>query len=256
MQHKIFICLLLILPGLLIGQELNEIKSESEMLSNPDKYPVSVYLKLGLPFGAMALNTGHSNIRRQLEAENIELSKTRAYSLFEIGMRYKRIFVDLGVDIPVYELTLFDRPVSSFTVDSYQTAAWGNVGVSIIQNRNTAFLIRLGIGEFEAAHEITTYSNTDQLDFDQLFPDASSPATTLIFNRSTFIDIGLEMWRSRAKSPTSAGETLRLGYRRGLKASRWEASGRRSINAPLDRMGEIYFQLGFSIGYNFPKKYE
>ncbi|MDW3647203.1 MAG: hypothetical protein R8P61_09075 [Bacteroidia bacterium] len=257
MQHKTLICcLLIILPGLLIGQELKEIKSESEMLANPDKYPVSIYLKLGLPFGAMALNTGNSNIRQQLEAAAIELSRTRAYSLFEIGLRYKRIYVDLGVDIPVYELTFFDRPVRSFTVDSYQTAGWGNVGVSILQNRNTALLLRLGIGEFEAAHEITSFGNTDQLDFDQLFPDASSPKTTLIFNRNTFIDIGLEMWRGIAKSSTSSGETLRIGYRRGLKASRWEASGRRSINAPLDRMGEIYFQFGFSIGYNFPQKYQ
>ncbi|MEL6254047.1 MAG: hypothetical protein AAFR87_18710 [Bacteroidota bacterium] len=257
MQHKTFIsCLLLMLPGLLIGQELKEIKTESEMLSDPEKYPVSVYFKLGIPFAAMALNTGNKNIRQLLESEGVDLSRNRAYSLFEIGMRYKRIYVELGVDNDVFVLNTFSQPINSFTANSFYSAAWGNFGVSVWQNRNTAFLLRLGIGGYESAHEISSFRNVAQLDFENLFPNESSPSTTLIFNQNTFVDIGLEWWRGVAKSPTSFGETIRIGYRRGLKANRWEASGRNFVNAPVDRMGEVYFQFGFSIGYNFPEKYQ
>ena len=255
MRHKSFICcLILLLPGILIGQELKEIKSESEMLADPGTYPVSVYLKLGLPFGAMAWNTGNQNIRQQLEAEGIDISGTRAYSILEFGMRYKRIYVEFGVDNPVYDVFNSSDPVGNFTSNSIKAAAWGNIGVSIVQNRNDAFLLRLGLGEFEVAHEINSFRNTAQFDFDELFPNGSSPSSTRIFHRSTFLDIGIEYWRGVAKSPTSFGQTLRLGYRYGLKESSWEASGRTSVNAPMDRMGEIYFQLGFNLGYNFPQK--
>ncbi|MEM8888794.1 MAG: hypothetical protein AAGD28_12490 [Bacteroidota bacterium] len=257
MQHKtLIICLLLILPGLLMGQELKEIKTESEMLSDPAKYPLSIYLKMGMPYGAAAWNTGNKNIRQQLEAEGIGLSKNRAYSIFEFGMRYKRIYVELGVDNPVYDVFNNSDPVRTFTANSFHRAAWGNLGISILQNRNDAFLLRLGLGEFEVAHEITSFRNTAQFDFEELVPNGSSPTSTRIFHRSTYVDIGIEYWRGVAKSPTSFGQTLRVGYRRGLKEESWEASGRTSVNAPLDRMGEIYFQFGFSIGYNFPQKYE
>ena len=255
MQYKIFICYLLVLiPGILIGQDPKEIRSESEMLADPGKYPVSLYLKLGLPFGAMALNTGNQNIRQQFEAEGMDLSGRRASSIFEFGMRYKRIYLEFGLDNPVYDVFNDADPVGTFTANTFHTAAWGNVGISILQNRNDAFLLRLGLGEFEVAHEISSFRNTGQLDFDELFPNGSSPTTTRIFHRSTFLDVGVEYWVGVAKSPTSFGQSLRFGYRFGLAEKSWEASGRTSVNAPMDRMGEFYFQFAFPLGFNFPQK--
>lgn len=98
MQPKtILCCLFLLLPTLFMGQVLQEINENPKPLPDPDQYPLGVYFKFGLPAGSFAFNTGNKNIRRLLNKDGVRLPKSCSYDIFKVGMRYKRLYFDIGI---------------------------------------------------------------------------------------------------------------------------------------------------------------
>ena len=260
MKPKTFLFLLfLILPNFFIGQMLEEINIKPKDLVDPDQYPFGVYLKVGLPAGAFAVETGKNSIRQNFQEQGINLPNLRSSNIFAVGIRYKRFYLEIGA---TNQLNSFPTSSSNssrvvfkgFTINANNTAGWGNVGVSLFQNRNSAFLLRLGLGRNESSYLISSNRNLTELNFDDLLGESGSSSSRLIIHENTFWDIGVEFLRGRAKSPNNFGEIIRLGFRRGINEVAWREFNTSSVNAPLDRMSEIYMQLCFHLGYNFAAK--
>lgn len=255
MPHKTFLCcLLLMLPTLFMGQVLQEINEEPTDLPDPDQYPFGVYLKLGLPGGSFTHETGHQNLRQILQDGGFRIPKTSQVNVFELGARYKRLYLDMGVASQFINSPIPPFLNSRSSVNSSSMMVWVNAGYSVFQNRNSALILRLGIGGGESSYQIRSLENVSQVDFDNLLTGGGSTTSSLIYHEDTFLDMSLELWRGRAKSRTSLGSAIRLGYRQGLNETAWETLDAPSINAPLDRMSEIYLNICIHLGYNFPKK--
>ncbi len=253
MQHKTFLLsFFLMLPTLFMGQVLQEITPEPRGLPDPDQYPFEVYFKLGLPGGSFGVTTGYQNMQQALRDEGIELSRVRELNMLEAGFRYKRLYAEVGF---AAESALF--PTASFSNDRFAVSSnylMGsvNLGYSVWQNRNTAILLRLGVGQLRTSYDIRPLDNLSPIDFDNLLAEGTGNPSTLIYHENIFWDISAELWRGRSKNRANFGEAMRIGYRSGINETAWQASNTNSLNAPLDRVGELYFNICFHLGSSFP----
>ncbi|MCB0847708.1 MAG: hypothetical protein KDE26_30860 [Bacteroidetes bacterium] len=256
MQYKTFIlcCFALIIPTLFMGQVLKEINKDSLGLPDPDKYPLGIYFKFGLPAGSFSYDAGYANIRRVLQDGEMDLPRISQINVFEVGGRFKRFYLEMGVAGQFINSPIPPFFNDRFTVDFSRMMGWGDIGVSVWQNRNSALILRLGAGSVGSSYQIRSLENVNQVDFEDLLTETGANSSTLIYHENTFLDMSVEWWKGRAKSRTSFGEAIRFGYRWGVKETAWEVLDAPSVNAPLDRMGEIYFNLCFHLGYNFPQK--
>lgn len=255
MQHKTFLCILfLILPTFFIGQVLEEIDNNPSGLPDPDKFPFGLYFKIGVPAGSFAHQFGHGNIQQIIEESGLELDRDRSVSIYEVGARYKRLYLEFGVGNQQFSSPLLPSKNDRFAINSTHMMAWMNMGFSVWQNRNSAILLRAGVGSMGTTYTIRSLANVRQVDFDNLLTEGGAAPATIIHHENSFLDIGIEFWKGRAKSRTSLGEAVRIGYRRGFKETPWETLDTPSINAPLDRISEIYLHVCFHLGPNFPSK--
>lgn len=241
-------------PTVLLGQVLQEINPESTGLPDPDQYPFELYVKMGLPITSFSATTGYQNIRKLVEDGGLEYTRLREMTILEGGLRFKRFYVEAGTAIEV--TTSPFTPVSNgfFSLNSTSTTAWLGVGYSVWQDRNSALLLHLGMGLMATSVDFRQVRNINPVDFNTLFTAGAGNPAFLLYHESRFWDIGIEWWQGRAKNQVSVGEAFRIGYRRGINETAWEATNTSSLNAPLDRMGELYFNACFHLGRSYPSK--
>lgn len=255
MQHKTFLfCLLLMLPTLFMGQVLQEITHESTELPDPDQYPFEMYLKVGPPVATFSETTGYQNMRQLLEDGGLEYTRFREMIVLEGGIRFKRFYAEIGTAI---EFTPFiSDPVSNgfFSIHSTSSIAWLGVGYSVWQDRNSALLLHVGMGLKANSVNFRQVRNLDPVDFSTLYTAGAGNPSILLYHENTFWDIGVEWWQGRAKNRVSAGEAFRIGYRRGINETAWKSVNTSSLNAPMDRIGELYMYACFHLGRAYPTK--
>lgn len=252
MQQKIFLfSFLFLLPTLFMGQVLQEIKQESKGLPDPDEYPFEIYYKLGIPAGSLSAITGHQNMQQILQDGGIDFPRFREVNVLEAGFRYNRLYVEGGIatQFPTTPSASFSN--NRFYVSSDYIMGAVNLGYSVWQNRNTAVLLRLGVGYNSISYDIRTLQNLSPVDFDKLLVGEPSNPSMLISHENIFWDISVEFWKGRAKNRTNFGEAFRIGYRRGIEDTAWEAFNTTSLNSPMDRVGELYLNICFHLGSSF-----
>lgn len=210
-------------------------------------------MKIGLPIGSFTIENGYQNIHQIFQGGGLDMPQIRQMNVYDIGVRYKRFYAEIGgakefgnSNIPAFSN---DR----FSVNSTFSMWWVDLGYSVWQNRNSALLLRLGIGQVVSSYDIRSLQNISPVDFEDLLTGGGN-SSTLIDHENTFLDISAEWWVGRAKSHTSFGEAIRIGYRRGINETAWEATDASTLNAPMDRMGQIYFNFSFHLGRSFPSK--
>lgn len=255
MQHKTFLfSLLLLVPTLFMGQVLQEINQESQDLPDPDQYPLEVYFKVGPPLTAISASTGYKNMRQLIDDGELEFNRFREMTILEGGMRYKRFYLDIGGAIE-FGNTISDPVSNGFSsLASTSSTVWMGCGYSVWQDRNSALLIHLGLGQMRSSVDIRQVRNINPIDFNTLYADGAGNPSTLLYHENAFWDIGVEWWQGRAKNRVNAGETLRFGYRRGINETAWKSVNTSSLNAPMDRIGELYMYACFHLGRAYPTK--
>ncbi|MFK7924802.1 MAG: hypothetical protein AB8H47_22780 [Bacteroidia bacterium] len=250
MQHKTFLfSFLFVLPTLFMGQVLQEIAPEPRGLPDPDQYPFEVFFKLGLPAGSFAYQSGYQNMDQILRDGGFDIPRVRQVNIFELGMRYKRFYAEIGGASNFISSPIPPFSNERFSINASSMMGYVDLGYSVWQNRNSALLLRLGIGQLGSSYDIRSLQNVSPLDFDDLLTEIPPNPSTLIYHENTFLDISAEFWKGRAKNRTSFGEAVKIGYRRGINETAWEAINTTPLNAPLDRMGEFYLNICFHLGY-------
>ena len=255
MQYKtLLLCFMLIIPTFFMGQVLQEIEENPTGLPDPDQYPFELYLNVGLPTASLTYGAGYKNMSKIFQDAGIEIPSVRPVNVFGGGLRYKRIYAELGGATQMFSSPLPLLFGDRYTVNSSYIIAWANLGYSVWQNRNSAVILRLGVGGGGSSYLIRYLENAGQVDFNELFTGSSGAPSTWIYHEDAFWDFSIELWRGRAKSRTSFGESIRVGFRQSLEYTEWETLDASSINAPMDRRTEIYLNGTFHLGYNFPKR--
>lgn len=246
--------LILFLPSSLSAQVLEQEPSSSKQLKDPDDFPFGFNLFLGLPGTAISRDLGYQNLHALFDSKGIGLPKFRTMVFYGVGFRYKRLYADMSLSslFGTFPLELYGEP--SFNTVSSQSVNMISVGVSIFQNRNAAFLLKAGFGEATSSFWVTPLETGVEVDFDQIEQVDSPIAFPHVFHKSTFLDVGIEVFQGRAKSRTSLSQSIRLGYRDGLNEKAWQAVNASTVNAPVDRFRQVYVQVLFTFGANWVKK--
>lgn len=241
-------------PGFLSAQVLPQENPSSHQLKDPDNFPFGFYLSLGLPGTAVSYETGYQNLYELFESKGIGMPHYRTMVFYGAGIRYKRMYADMSLNSLFNTFILEPYGDPDFNKISSQSVNTVNLGFSIFQNRNMAFLLKAGFGEVRSSFWVTPLEPGIQVDFNQIDQVEGPVAFPHVFHRSTFIDMGIEFLQGRAKSRTSLSQSIRLGYKMGLNEEAWQAVNATTVNAPIDRFGQIYAQVLFIFGGNFPKK--
>ncbi len=67
-------------------------------------------------------------------------------------------------------------------------------------------------------------------------------------NTGTFLDFSFETM-IRTKKVNALGKSFKLGYRYGLQENQWNSTFNSFTETPSDRMGNLYFQVMFTLPY-------
>ncbi|MEL7533735.1 MAG: hypothetical protein AAFN10_20650, partial [Bacteroidota bacterium] len=142
-----------------MGQILEEITPQPKGLPDPDQYPFELYYKLGLPAGSLSAITGEQNMLQILQDGGIEFPRFREVNVLEAGFRYKRLYLEGGIatQFPSSPSASFSN--RRFHVSSDYLMGAVNMGYSVWQNRNTAILLRLGVGYNIISYDIRSLQN-------------------------------------------------------------------------------------------------
>ncbi|MEM7367146.1 MAG: hypothetical protein AAF587_01025 [Bacteroidota bacterium] len=255
MRYTSILCLfVLLLPIFLPAQVLQQENPKSSQLKDPDNFPFSFFLSLGLPGATMSYDHGYQNLYELFETKGVNLPRYRSMLFYGAGIRYKRVYAGASLSSLIAPFILEPYGNPKYNMVASQSVNMFNVGFSIFQNRNSALILKAGIGDASSSFWITPLEGGIEVDFDQIEQVAEPIAFPHVFHKSMFLDLGIELLQGRAKSRTSLSQNIQFGYRRGLNEESWQAVNASSVNAPIDRFGQFYVQVFFLFGANFPKK--
>lgn len=241
---------LFLLPASLLAQVLKE-NPGSSSLKDPDKFPLGVYLKMAVPGGAANYDVGYQNIHELFKTKDINLPNLFPTIAFGAGLRYKRLRFEAMINTQLGSNNLESFEGNRYLITGNQFLGSMNLGVVLFQNRNREVLLKLGIGEATNSFLISPQTAVSEVDWTKLEDEGVTGAFPIIFHKSVFWDIALEYVLGRPKNRASISQTISLGYRRGFAEQAWQVAGASSLNAPVDRLGQIYFQISFNLGTNF-----
>ena len=133
---------------------------------------------------------------------------------------------------------------------NYTTSLGAELGIfsaeyAIFADRNNYLYINLGIGRADYTQTITV-SNSLTTTFASALQNGSSQAF-ILKNSSTFLDFGLEFLNRTDKK--TFWQSIKAGYRYGLKNTVWDAKLINIIDTPSDRISSFYIQYLLNIPY-------
>ena len=123
------------------------------------------------------------------------------------------------------------------------------VGYDVLNARNRRLYINAGLGGMEYGFNI--FRRTDQTVLFQNILQTTQTGTvsSLLLKNVGYVDVNVE-YTQREKRKRSVGVVLRLGYRSGTYRKAYESDAFQLVNAPKDRIGQIYFQSLLNLSVN------
>lgn len=251
MSKKIFLFTLLLLLSKVTGsaQPLSQLADSLEAFPDPAVFKGSFYFLSGLPGTELILEKSYQNLNNILEEAQIEAGTLRNSYSWGIGGRWQRLYAELLLGIS-WSDTYLDGNDRFMTATNNFNGIF-QLGYAVWQNRNNVVLVRAGVGGIKERRQIVQTSGDAILDFNNFDQPISTVAWALEHN-NTVGDISIGWLEGRPKRNISLAESIRLGYRFGLKNKAWEAPGARNI--PSDRVEQWYVSFHFQVGYNAKSK--
>ena len=174
------------------------------------------------------------------------------FAVASIAYRRQRIKVMTQAFLGVDQATLLPDQTNPATLLAHRQNLSGvtlMLGYDLANTRNQRVYLNAGIGGIR--YEYSLFRPTQQVvSFQQILQYAPQASVPSLFITSGFWDINLEM-TSREKHPTSVHWVSRIGYRRHLQTNPWQSDAYQLVDAPQERISQIYLQIGFYVARNF-----
>ncbi|MVM35502.1 hypothetical protein GO755_36105 [Spirosoma sp. HMF4905] len=122
------------------------------------------------------------------------------------------------------------------------------LGYDIANARNNRAFINAGVGSIR--YEYTLFRPTNQqVPFQTIFQYSPPVSVPSLYLDSGYWDVNVEIVQREKRRDTFQWMS-RLGYRRGFKATSWQSEAYQLVDAPQDRIGQFYLQVGLYISHN------
>ncbi len=207
---------------------------------------------LGISFPTMGvLWTISPNLNRFLSEKGIPTKNYIATIPFCISYQVNRFKINLEGHYGILDRTSKQG--------IYSNSMGAEIGIlsteyAIFADRNNYLYMNLGIGRADYTQTITV-SNSQSTSFAAALQSVNSQAI-ILKNSSTFLDFGLEFLNRTDKK--TFWQSIKAGYRYGLKNSSWDSQLVNLTDTPSDRVSSIYLQyllnLPYASNFNRPKK--
>jgi hypothetical protein len=247
---KRLVFLLLVTTQVALGQ----IQDSTAVVPFPSKnrFKYGLFLEVSYSNALTSLPT----IRSFFQESQVQ-ADSRFNNFIGTGIGYRRnrlktmVRFDYGIDyraLPSSERITLPFVARRQNVGNFDLS----LGYDVVNTRNSRLYLNAGIGRLR--YEYTIYRLTNQVvsfkDVLQNGPPGNIPSLIL---DNGYWDINIES-AQREKQRQGLQLMLRLGYRRGFRASTWTSDAYQIAGGPADRIGQFYFQVGAHYSRNYNKR--
>ncbi len=241
MKHALF--LFLLTGPAALGQTADSARTTG--IPPKSDFKFSLVSEIGAALGF----TSTPNMQAFFRQNDIERdTRLDQFAHLNVSGRYKRLKLLLvnGYGLGFYQPNEKDARVLRRTFARNTGIA---VGFDVLNNRNRRLYLNLGAGSLE--YEYTVINRTNQAVAFQSLPQYSQAGNIpSLQHQNSYWDVSLEL-AQREKRKSTVGGVVRLGYRRGWQASAWRSSAFSLLDAPRDRISQVYLQLGVYLSRNY-----
>ncbi len=174
----------------------------------------------------------YESLNSRLSSLNIEKKRTLALPI-GIGLAFRFNKFIVGYDMTP---TLVGDNSSGAYIHGY-------VSTNIIRTKKWIFSPQLGYGGQSITTRIKTKSSAS--DFNSYFTTSANQVE--LRHSNSVLDFAIAF---KFVPPKNNGYVplFRMGYRHGIKSKEWEVKNGNSLNAPIDRNSNFYFQIMLGFG--------
>lgn len=228
-------------------------QQDSVVIPEPKEYEWNSHLYIGAPINNFSFSN-YSQLKNTLNNQGIsfpaiKLNNTTSFGIAIQKRRYKFGF-EGTYGLPSTNTNRTKATKSSFSFVSYNL----NAGYALVFERNTQWFLNVGLGVIESKIHISSTRNIQTVNFNTLLTASAVGYSPVLSHTNPFLDISVEQ-TFRPKRPISFNPVFRLGYRIGVNSLSWKTDANfTTLNAPTDRINQLFFQSIFVISNNHFKK--
>ena len=126
------------------------------------------------------------------------------------------------------------------------------LGYDIANTRNQRFFINAGVGSIRYEYSLFRPS-TQVVSFQKLLQYAPQASVPSLYVTSGYWEVSLET-ATREKRRDAGQVVTRFGYRRSFQANPWQSDAYQLVDAPQERISQIYAQVGFYLSRNYNRR--
>ncbi|RRA99918.1 hypothetical protein [Larkinella rosea] len=123
------------------------------------------------------------------------------------------------------------------------------LGYDVANTRNKRVFINAGLGSLHYEYSIFRATN-QSVSFQNLLQYSPPGSVPSLIQTTGFWDVNVEVVQ-REKRPNTFQWVSRFGYRRSFQRTPWRSDAFELTDAPKERMGQFYLQIGVYISRNF-----
>jgi hypothetical protein len=216
-------------------------------------FPPKSNFKFGIitELGFMLAHTSTPNMQSFFRQNNIDWDgAVDPFVHANVGGRYRRLklLVQTGYGA---NLAALNEQAALVAWRTYARYSGAMLGYDILSSRNQRLYLNVGAGGL--FYDYSVYNRTNQpVAFQSLTQYSQAGNIPSLKLSNSYWDINLELTQ-REKRKSDISSVLRMGYRRGWQASRWESGAFQLIGAPADRISQFYFQGSFYFSRNYSR---
>jgi opacity protein-like surface antigen len=247
MKSSLIILLLSICPFIKSAAQ-----QDSVVIPEPKQYEWNSHLYIGAPLNNFSFSN-YSQLKNTLNNQGISFPAIKLNNTASFGIAIQKRRYKFGFE-GTYGLPSTNANQKKATKTSLSFVSYNfNAGYALIFERNTQWFLNVGVGVIESTLHVSSTSNTQTVNFNTLLTAASVGYSPVLSHVNPFLDISIEQ-TFRPKRPISFNPVFRLGYRVGVNSLPWKTDANfTTLNAPTDRINQLFFQSIFVISNNKTK---
>ena len=228
-------------------------QKDSVVIPEPKEYEWNSHLYIGAPFTNFSFSN-YSQLKNTLNNQGISFPSIQHSNTSSFGIAIQKRRYKFGFE-GTYGLPNTNTDKKKTTKTSLSFVSYNfNAGYALIFERNTQWFLNVGVGVIESTLHVSSTSNTQTVNFNTLLTASTTGQVPILAHTNPFLDISIEQ-TYRPKRSITFNPVFRLGYRVGVNSLPWKTDANfTTINAPTDRINQLFFQSIFVISNNHFKR--